>query len=124
MVPNPHRFSVPVSSEQLRESGVPLKTRGQTTWCCRVWVAWVKVRKSLPEADLEEAHPKLGEDIPKMSIDFWLPKFVRHADQQHYRPDSLYSICTGLQRSLKCNDRAEVQFFSSFLVFKVHSILK
>ena len=115
------RFGVPVSSavvEQSRKCGVPPKTRAQTTWCCRVWAAWVKDRKSLPEADLEEAHHELSEDIAKMSIEsfqFWLPKFVlevRRADQLHYPPDSLYSICTGLQRSLKFNDRAEVRLFS------------
>ena len=96
-----HRFVVPVSStvvEQSRKCGVPLKTRTQTTWSCRVWAAWVKDRKSLPEADLKEVHHECTEDIAKMSVEslqFGLPKFVlkaRHATQQHYPPDSLYSI--------------------------------
>ena len=126
------RFGVPVSSavvEQSRKSGVPPKTRGQTTWCCRVWAAWVKDRKFLPEADLEEANHGLSEDIAKMSItslQFWLPKFVlevRRADQQHYPPDSLYSLCTGLQRSLKFNDRAEVRLFSDCKFSRFQSTL-
>ena len=117
------RFGVPVSSAVVEQSRKCVEYRRKhvpklTTWCCRVWAAWVKDRKSLPEADLEEAHHELSEDIAKMSIEslqFWLPKFVlevRRADQQHYPPDSLYSICTGLQRSLKFNDRAEVRLFS------------
>ena len=115
------RFGAPVSSavvEQSRKSGIPPKTRDQTAWCCRVWAAWAKNRRSLPEADLEETHHELKEDVSKMSMEslrFWLPKFVlevRHVDQQHYPPDSLYSICTGLQRSLKFNDQADVQLFS------------
>ena len=49
------------------------------------------------------------------SLQFWLPKLdleVRRSDHEHYPPDSLYAICAGLQRSLKFNDRAEVQIFS------------
>ena len=78
----PRRFGVPVSSvavEQSRKSGIPSKTRSQTMWCCRVWGAWVKDRKLLPEADMEEVHHDLSEDVSKMSIEslqFWLPKFV------------------------------------------------
>ena len=84
----PRRFSVPVSLavvERLREPGIPPKACGQITWCCRVWAAWVKDRKSLPEADLEEPDRKLSDGIAMMSIEsFWLPKFrleLRRADQ-------------------------------------------
>ena len=76
------------------KSGVPSKTRGQTTLCCRVWAAWIKDWKSLPEADLEEAHHEIL--IAMMSIESlrWLPKFVlevRRADKQHYPPDSFFT---------------------------------
>ena len=100
------RFGVPVSStvvEQSRNCGVPPKTRTQIMWSCRVWAVWVKDRKSLPEADLKEAYHECTEDIAKMNVEslqFWLPKFVleaRCATQQNYPPDSLCSICTGLQ---------------------------
>ena len=65
-------------------------------------------------------HHELSEDIAKMSIElleFWQPKFVlevRRADQQHYTFSRLivYSFCTGLQRSLKFNDQAEVRLFT------------
>ena len=116
----PSRFGAPVTSlivEQARESGVPPKTRQQTSWSCRVWGAWAKERNKLPRTETYESDRELLEDITKMnvkSLQFWLPKFVlevRHADQQHYPPDSLYGICAGLQRGLKFQDRADVQIF-------------
>ena len=106
----PSRFGAPVTSivvEQARESGVPPKTRQQTSWSCRVWGAWAKERNKLPRTETYESDHELLEDFTKMnvkSLQFWLPKFVlevRRADQQHYPPDSLYAICAGLQRGLK-----------------------
>ena len=47
------RFGDPVTSasvEEVRRVGVPPKTRGQTSWCRRVWAAWANERKTLPEA--------------------------------------------------------------------------
>ena len=44
-----------------------------------------------------------------------MPKFVlevRRTDNNNYPPNSLYSICVALQRSLKFNDRADVQIVS------------
>ena len=70
------RFGSPVSSasvEEARKSGVPPKTRRQTSWACGVWESWVRDRKTLPVVDpLEGNH----EDINSMSIkalQFWLP---------------------------------------------------
>ena len=66
-----HRFGDPVtyaSVEESRRLGVPPKTRGQTSWCCRVWAAWAKERNTLPEADQQEANNYLCEDITAMRI--------------------------------------------------------
>ena len=57
------------------------------------------------------------------SIIFWLPKFVLEVhkrDGASYPPDSLYPICTGLNRSLKGVDRADINIFSDpqFICFK------
>lgn len=41
----------------------------------------------------------------------WLPKFIveaRRRDGAYYPPETLYSICTGLNRVLGCVDRADV----------------
>ena len=115
------RFGAPVTSslvEELRKAGMPLKTRNQTAWSCRVWAAWASDRKTHPAVDECEAMHRLSEDITSMCIDslqYWLPKFVleaRRQDKDCYPPESLYSICSGLQRSLKCCDRADVKLFS------------
>ena len=116
-----HRFGAPVTSttvEEARKSGVPPKTRRQTSWACGVWSAWAKVRRTLPVVDPLEGNHELSEDIASMSIkalQFWLPKFVlevRRQDKHHYPPDSLYSICSSLQRSFKFSDRADIKLLT------------
>jgi integrase len=37
---------------------------------------------------------------------------VRRQDKQHHPPDSLYSICSSLQRSLKFSDRADIKLLT------------
>ena len=72
----------------------------------------------MPRVETSEASYELTENFLKMpvpSLQFWLPKFVlevRRTDNNNYPPDSLYSICAALQRSLKFNDCADVQIFS------------
>ena len=98
--------------------GVPPKTRRQTSWANGVWASWAKDRKSLPNVDPLDGNHELSEDITSMSIkslQFWLPKFVlevRRQDKQHYPLDSLSNICSGLQRSLKFCDCADVKLLT------------
>ena len=115
------RFGPTVTAAQVesaREAGVPPKMRGVTLWSCRVWSAWVIERKSKGFSDSLETQHELSSDFSQMSVSsmkFWLPRFVlevRRADQKHYPPDSLYSICSGLQRALKFADRADVKLLS------------
>ena len=115
------RFGAPVTSvtvEESRKSGIPPKTRRQTSWACGVWAAWANNPKLLPSVDQNEESYELSEDITSMSVrslQFWLPKFVlevRRKDKQNYPPDSLYSICSGLQRSLKFCDCADVKLLT------------
>ena len=64
------RFGAPVTSttvEEARKSGVPPKTRRQTSWACGVWSAWAKVRKTLPVVDPLKVNHELSEDIASMS---------------------------------------------------------
>ena len=107
------RFGAPVTFaavEDTRKAGVPQKTKAQTSWSSRVWSSWAKERKKLPAADSLEANYDLREDFTSMSIEslqYWLPKFVlevRRQDKEYYPPDSLYGICSGLQRCLKFCD--------------------
>ena len=54
---------------------------------------------------------------------FWLPKFVleiRRRDGAPHPPDTLYAIYTGLNRSLKSADRADINISTDrhFICFK------
>ena len=72
----------------------------------------------MPVAELQEAiHELFAEfmEMPVESLNYWLPKFVleaRRADGKHYLPDTMYAICSGLQRALNFNDREDVLLFS------------
>ena len=72
----------------------------------------------MPVAEPQEAIHELFAEFVKMpveSLKYWLPKFVleaRRADGEHYLPDTLYAICSGLQRALKFNDREDVLLFN------------
>ena len=110
----------------MRASGIPKKTSAQTTWACKVWSDWVLYRSSLPFVDDNEKKYPLVQDFALMEIEsmiFWLPKFVlevRRKDGAQYPPNTLYGICTALNRRLKHADRAEINFFtdSKFISFK------
>ena len=72
----------------------------------------------MPVAELQEAIHELFEEFVKMpveSLKYWLPKFIleaRWADGKHYPPNTLYAICSGLQRALKFNNREDVLLFN------------
>ena len=111
------RFAAPVSVKDVddaRRSGVPEKTQRQTTWASKVWSDWAGERVKLPYVDDEERRYELRGEFCGMGVDelkFWLCKFVlevRRVDKNCYPPDSLYMICTGLQRALKFAGRAEI----------------
>ena len=93
--------------EKVRESGVPQNTQDQTSWSSRVW-----------SADSEESSYELLQDfcaIDVESMKFWLCKCIieaRRADGDYYPPDSLYSICCGLQQSHIFADRTDISIFS------------
>ena len=59
-------------------------------------------------------------------MSFWLSKFileVRRVDGEPYPPDSLYSICSGLNRSLKFGDRSEINILSDVGFSRFRGIL-
>ena len=109
----------------MRKRGVPKKTAVQT-WGTRVWADWANNRLTKPFLD-EEKKCELSEDFVSMQLEsmiiFWLPKFVlevRRRDCAHYPPDTLYTICTGLNHSLRVADRADINIFTDpcFICFK------
>ena len=89
----------------------------------KVWADWAKQRLIKPFVDEEE---EKCEDFCCMQLEsmtIWLPKFVlklRRRDGDHYLPDTLYGICTALNRSLKRVDRANINIFTDpgFIYFK------
>ena len=115
-----NRFAEPVSSNhltELKDSGIPTKTRQSTNWALNVWKSWVKARKKSKPVEDDEDTSILIENIEEMEADaigFWLPRFVvemRKENGSEYPPDSVYSVCSGLQRHLRVKDRGDVNFF-------------
>ena len=126
------RFADPVTVGDIvkaREAGFAGKTRAQTSWCTRVWAEWVGAHMKLPVADEEESKHALLPDfcaMPVESMKFWLCKFVlelRRADGECYPPDSLYAICSGLNRSLKFSDRADINLLSNLGFSRFRGVL-
>ena len=104
--------------DEVRKSGVPLKTRQSTDWGVKIWKDWAINRRSMPFVEEMEKNCPLCDNFNEMVLDslvFWLPKFVvevRKANGEYYCPDSLYNICCALQRSFKSNERADVNIFN------------
>ena len=114
------RFGNPVTNETLdsiKRSAIPMKTRQSTLWAVNVWKAWAKQRKCIED---DEKKYLLYDNILDMSVEslsFWLSKFVievRKENGEEYPPDSIYSICCGLQRHLRTNGREEVNAFGDY----------
>lgn len=115
------RLSASVAMEDVESAcvaGVPGKTRAQTSWSTGVWVDRAKRCMKLPAADEQESQYELLKDFSAMCVESMkcrLCKFVfevRRVDGENYPPDSFYSICSGLNRSLKFSDSAEINLLS------------
>ena len=86
-------------------------------------------RKAKAFVDEDESKYPLSDNFVEMALEsmcFWLPKFVmeaRKGNGDSYPPDSLYSLCCGLQRALKSNERADVNLFADSSFHKFRQIL-
>ena len=125
------RFGVPVTSEKLEEvraSGTLVSAQYTITWVLKVWQAWAHARNSGQFVEERKSYA-LEENFEKMaveSITFWLPKFVievRRADGNHYPPNSIYSLCCALQRSLKAKDAVDFNIFSDVRFNRFRQVL-
>ena len=116
------RFAKAVTNgeiESLRKSGVPAKTRLSTAWSVNVWSEWAKHRNEKVMVGDEKSHG-LIDDVSQMSLDdlsFWLPRFVMEVKKEKgddYPPNSLYSLCCGIQRRLRCDENPVVSDINIF----------
>ena len=85
-----------ISRERLQ--GVPLKTQEDTKYCVSVWKEWCAHQAET----YGDSIPAL-EDISISEFQHWLICFileVRKRDGTEFTPQSLYHLCTGLQRFL------------------------
>ena len=128
------RFGSPINNinealEKVRESGVPQKTKESTAWGLNVWKAWAKQRNSIAFVDEIERSHVLEENFEDMTIDamsVWLPKFIIEARKQNgesYAPETVYSLCCALQRSLKACDKVDINIFTDQRFKKFSQIL-
>ena len=126
------RFGKPVQSEvvdQVREAGVPAKTRQATSWSLNVWRAWAKARVSAGFVETDEKDYVLLQqivDMPTSAVSFWLPKFVLEARKEngdYYPADSLYNLCCGFQRQFRGKDRPDVNIFAGSEFNKFRQVL-
>jgi hypothetical protein len=114
------RFGKAITSKELmtvKESAIAPRTRNSTNWAVKVWTVWATARRSNLVEEGEHEFT-LSNDIVSMcakSIAFWLPKFVMEARKEngeYYPPNSLYSLCCGLQRHI-CNQESTINLFTN-----------
>ena len=117
------RGIITVSDKEIparNEARIPQNTKRATSWSTRVWDDWVTERNSLPinDSDTFVVAPNSGilKTLCNLELSFWLSKFVyevRKKDKNEYPPNSLYLLCTGLQRYLRETGAAELKMFES-----------
>ena len=114
--PSSSRFASPITDgelEKAKKSAVPKNTSKSTNWAVKIWRDWSVCRQKACSR-LAEYPTHLLITQPK-ELDYWLSKFVlevRKENGDHYPPDTLYSICSGLLRYIRQN-RPEINIFKS-----------
>ena len=102
--PAKKRFAQPVTEAELLkkiEGAVPRSTRKTTTWAVKTWQDWADNRKSI---SAEAPPPTDLATITNDELDRWLSCFVtetRNQDGDYYHGGTLYSLCAGIQRSVR-----------------------
>ena len=88
--------------EQARKKAVPKNTHKNTSWAVNIWKEWSAHRRKVCTSFTEWlTHLLITEPS---QLDYWLSKFVleaRKGNGDHYPPDTLYSICSGLLRYIR-----------------------
>jgi len=76
------------------------KTKANTNWFANIWQEWSAYHQKLTPEESTAGYP-LDTDIATMEIGYWLQRFVlevRKSNKNHYFPDSLYQLISGLQQ--------------------------
>ena len=106
------RFGKPVSLDELddvKDAGIPKNTNRTTAWASKVWSDWVSERRNIPFIEAAEKSYPFTEQFHELTgaaMCFWLTKFVieaRNKKGESYPPSSLYSLCCGLQRTIRAS---------------------
>lgn len=96
------RFKTLVSDidlEVAKKSAVPYNTNKNTSWAVNIWKQWSANR--LQVCTSYSDWPTLLLIAQPPELNYWLSKFVletKKANGEFYPPDTLYIICSGLQR--------------------------
>ena len=116
-----NRFGEAVSERDVMkavEAGIPPATRRKMEWSERVWSAWC-TKRSLENVP-EDMRPNFQEEIHKIGsvpLQWMLQRFVlevRNEKGEHYPPDTLYGLCTSLQKVVNVRGKRSEAFFASY----------
>ena len=97
--------------EEAKKRATPQNTDKNTSWAVNVWKQWSAHRRQVC-ASYSDWPTHLMIAVPS-ELNYWLSKFVletRKADGDNYPPDTLYVICSGLQRFIR-ETRPEINLF-------------
>ena len=97
--------------EEAQKKAVPKNTEKNTTWVVNIWKQWSAHRHQTCTSYCDWPTHFLIANPTEMN--YWLSKFVleaRKANGDHYPPDTLYCICTGLSRFIR-ETRPEINIF-------------
>ena len=97
--------------EEAKKKAIPKNTEKNTSWAVNVWKQWSAHRRQVcPSYSDWPTHLMIA--VPS-ELNYWLSKFVletRKANGDHYPPDTLHIICSGLQRFIR-ETRPEINLF-------------
>ena len=97
-----HTLKTDSEVEEARKKAVPKNTDKNTSWAVNIWKEWSAHRcKVCTSFTKWPTHLLITEPS---QLDYWLSKFVletRKGNGDHYPPDTLYSICSGLLRYIR-----------------------
>ena len=97
------RFGPLVTESQvtaLQKAAVPMNTKKNTNWACKVWSEWAANRK----LECPTAWPPHLMIIKPCELNLWLSRFVlevRRQDGQPYPPNTLHQLCCGILRQVR-----------------------
>jgi len=113
------KFALPKTDDKVveaRKSGIPIKTQKNTEWCFSIWEEWRQYRNKATYAGIAPI-----ELLDKSQLNYWLSRFILEVRKKpqgkkkgdagiEFPPNTLYHICCGLQRYLRCNGKPDTDF--------------